>query len=119
RAAPGGWRSCRAGPAAGSWVWTRRRCLLDGLADFFVQQLIERVAQPAELLRSHERGLPWMRLIHLDDFLDAARPRREHRHAVGEEHRFAERMGHEYDGLLGCGQQTANVFVEYPPGSCV
>jgi hypothetical protein len=64
--------------------------LLDSLADFVVQQAVQRVAQPAELFRRHERRAARMRLVDLDDFLDAARPRREHRHPVGEEHRFAQ-----------------------------
>src|SRR5258708_7867385 len=98
---------------------TRRRCLFYRLADFLMQQLVERVAQPAEFFGGHERRLAWMRLIHLDDFFDAAGPRREHRDAVGKEHRFAQRMGDEYDGLLGGGQQHREVLAEDHPGLLV
>ena len=96
-----------------------RRRLLDRLADFLVQQLIERVAEPAELLRGDEGGPARMRLVDRNDLLDAAGPRREHRDAVGQEHRLAERMGDEHDGLLAGGEQHRQILAEDHAGLLV
>ena len=48
-----------------------------------------------------------------------AGPRREHRDAVGQEHRLAERMGDEHDGLVGARQQHRQVLAEDHAGLLV
>src|SRR3954463_9597016 len=53
-----------------------------------------------------------MRLVDADDLLDGAWPCREHRDAVGQEYRLAERMGDENDGLLAARQQHGQILAE-------
>ena len=64
-------------------------------------------------------GLARMRLVDVDHLLDGAGPRREHRHAVGQEHRFAERMRDEHDGLAGARQQHRQVLAQDHAGLLV
>ena len=66
----------------------------------------------AEFLGGDEAWLARVRLVDVDHLLDGAGPRGEHRDPIGQEHRFAERMRHEYDRFGGARQQLREVFAQ-------
>src|SRR5579875_1461814 len=80
------------------------------LADLVAQQLVELVAQIRELIRGHEIAFARMRLLDLDNLLDLAGTRRQHRHAVGEEHGFDEAMGDDDDRFAGGREEHREVL---------
>ncbi len=54
-----------------------------------------------------------MRLVDGDDLFDRPGPRREHRHAIGQEHGLAETVRDEDDGLVRSRQQHRKIFAEH------
>src|SRR6516165_6854094 len=96
-----------------------RRCLGHGLADLVVQQGVELVADGGELGRGHEIGLTRVRLLDLDDLLDGAGAGGKHGDAIGEKRGFTQAVGHEYDGLVGAGEQHRQILAEDHAGLLV
>src|SRR2546428_11177833 len=62
------------------------------------EELLELGLQGDEVARDVRAG-PWQR--HVQHRVDAPRPRRHHHHAIGEQQRFLDRVGHEEHGLAG------------------